>query len=231
MKKITYFVNAVLVGLFLINLGFSQELNSIRNQKINEIKQVEEKINQLSAKSKEADEIRKIIESGNKLTAFEKIKKDDESVIQLLEIYADKGVARMIYSEETIRQMPWIIEYHQQSNGDADVALAKLGRTEYLKRILSQTDKSKNILIRYEAIRKLILIDSKESYTKLYELLDDTNEIKSESDDVTFVSIAGFVIGELSKVVDCPPTEKGKFISNEMAVKLWKDWFKRQKLN
>ncbi len=227
MKKTTVTI-IVMTTLFFVNLIFGQEINLVLEQKQNELKVVKEKINQAASLSKAAEELRTKLENGVKNAAFDAVKSGDVSLIPLLELYADNGVSRNIYYGDTLQRMPYLEEYNKQNNGDADAALASVGRVEYLTRILNQTDKSKDERIRGEAVRKLFLIGNKTAYKKILELLDDTNVPPTSASDVGSISISEKIMYTLAGTVTNPPNLKDIY-ETDKKVLLWKKWFEQHK--
>ena len=228
MKKIIYITVIAITVFLVVNSIFGQERNLVREQKQNELKVLQEKINQAASLSKAARELRTKLENGFKNAAFDAVKSDDATLIPLLELYADNGISQNIYSVETLRGMPWLEEYHKQINGDADAALAKAGRTDYLMRIIAQTDKSKYYVIREEALRKLFLIENKAAYRRILELLDDTTVPPSPSSDVGLISISEGIMYKLADTVSDPPNLKGIY-DTDKKILLWKKWFEQHK--
>ena len=117
------------------------------------------------------------------------------------------------------------------------MALAKLGETEYLNQIILETE-SPNISDQNFAIRKLAYVANKKAYTKLYSLLDNTKEREndkrhiSKSDcglccDVMVFSIASEVVRVLSKTIPNPPVKS--YFGTDEDIELWKKWFEEHK--
>jgi hypothetical protein len=210
MKTIIYITIIAITTLLAGNSIFGQERNLVREKEEKDFQVLQEKINQAVSLSKAAGELRIKLSTesisilGSRTVAIEAVKSGDATLMPLIEIYAELG---------------W---YH------ADTALAKSGRTEYLTKILSQTDKSKNIWIRYEAVKKLILIGNKIAYKRLLELLDDTSVPLESSGDAQFVPIAEFVIHKLSEVVANPPNQKDIYDTDKVIL-IWKKWFEEHK--
>lgn len=227
MKTIIYII-VITASLSFAGFVCGQE----RNLQLEANLDLMKKINQAASLSKAAGELRIKLNNRVKNVAVDAIKSGDVTLIPLLELYADNGIQRMSYSELTRRTEPWIIESHKQDNGDADVALAKSGRTEYLTKILSQTDKSKDIRIRYEAVRKLSLIGNKAAYKRLLELLDDISIPPSTSNasdfDELYSSISNVVMNSLTETVSEPPNLKDIY-ETDKRVLLWKKWFEEHK--
>jgi hypothetical protein len=228
MKKIIYVTTLAILSLLLVNSVCGQERNLMLEQKQLESKALQEKFDQAASLSKAAGELRTKLENGVKNAAFDAVKSCDASLIPLLELYANNGISRNIYHGDTLQRMPYLEEYNKQNNGDADAALAKSGRTEYLTRILNQTDKSKNERVRGEAVRKLFLIGNKEAYKKLLELLDDTVVPQSHSDHVGLISISEGIMYKLAETEVNPPN-LNNVDETDKKILLWKKWFEQHK--
>ena len=229
MRKLNYIIVIALSTLIFVNSLFGQKVDVFQEEQIKANQVLAEKIKQATLASKAAGELQIKLNNGDKNAALDAVKLScDPTLIPLLELYADNGRSTTMFSKKDLLQMPWMPEWYQQHNGDADVALAKCGRTEYLTRILNQTDKSKDIYIRYEAVRKLGLIGNKVAYSRLLELLDDTVIPISPSDDVGLVSMADLVVDLLGRTVSDPPNTKGIYDIDKQIL-LWKKWFEEHK--
>jgi hypothetical protein len=105
-----------------------------------------------------------------------------------------------------------------------DVGLVALGESSYVDKAIEEL-KSNNYVVQVDAIWKLTRFKTKESYRKLYDLLDDmTNRDPDPNDDALYRPLAYVVMDELSSTVENPPKGKG---SNDAAA--WKAWFARNK--
>ena len=229
MKILNCILLFLTVQMFCLVAANAQEVDVFMERQRNANKILDEKINQLTSESKEANELwKKLVVNCQKSVVFEAAKSSDPAVIKLLELVADNGIARMAVPEYMLKEAPILIELWQQHNCDADVALAKVGNTKYLNLILSQTDASKTPRIREEAVRKLILIDNNEAYKRLYELLDDTTVPKSEAADAPNMPIYESVIYGMETAVSNPPNIK-KVYETKDRINLWKKWFKENK--
>jgi hypothetical protein len=211
MKTIIYITIIAITVLLAVSSIFGQERNLVREQEERDFKLLQEKINHASMLSKAATELQRKLTTevgvgifGRKTVAFDAIKSGDKTLIPLLEVYADLG------------------EY------DADVALAKAGRTEYLTQILNQTDKSKDERTRGEAVRKLFLIGNKVAYRRILELLDDTSSPPSPSNDVGLISMSEDIMYALAETVSDPPSLKNVY-DTDKKILLWKKWFEEHK--
>jgi hypothetical protein len=229
MKTLGCILLFLTIQIFCEVAAKAQEVDVFVEKQVNANKILEEKINQLTSESKEANELwRKLVVGCQKSDVFDAAKSSAAAVIKLLELVADNGIARMVVSEQQLKEMPYLIELWQLYNCDADVALAKAGNTKYLNRILSQTDASKVPRIRQEAVRRLILIGNNESYKRLYELLDDTTMPKSNGGDDLELPVSEAIMYELEKVVTNPPNLK-KVYETIDRINLWKKWIKENK--
>jgi hypothetical protein len=228
MKKVTNSTALLITVLLSMNSMFGQEIDLQREANSALIV----KIDQASSLSKAAGELRRKLETGDKKAAFDAINSCDATLLPILELYADNGIQRMRFSEFILRTEPWFVEYYKQINGDADAALAKSGRTEYMTRILHQTDKSKKIKIRYEAVRKLFLVGNKLAYIKIQELLDETAIPPPPSNSSDFVEInspmSDVVMNALAETVSDPPNLKNVY-ETDKKILLWKKWFEKHK--
>jgi hypothetical protein len=228
MKIINYIIIVMTASLSFVGFVCAQE----RDLQMEANLVLIEKINKAASLSKAAGELQIKMNSGFKNAALDAIKSGDLTLIPLLELYADNGIQRMTYNKLALRTELGIIEYHKQQNGDADVALAKLGRTEYLTRIINQTDKSKSLSVRYEAVRKLSLIGNKVAYRKILELLDETTVPLSNSNSSDFVeinsSMSDVVMNALAETVSDSPNLKD-VSETDKKVLLWKKWFEQHK--
>lgn len=199
-NKFGFIINVTILTFLSVGFLRGQERNPIFEQKQTEFKVLQEKIRQAASVSESAQELRNKLEDGDDKGVVDASNTGDVSLIPLLELYVGK------------------------SRSFADVALIKLGKTEYLSHIIDQTRKEETLATRYYAIRKLVLIKKKEAYKRLYELLDETEIPNCELDDESYAPISTVVMGELSKVADNPPTKKGLF-PDEKSIFLWKKWF------
>lgn len=114
------------------------------------------------------------------------------------------------------------LELYNVCKSEINVALVRMGEDEYYQRILSEL-KSDVPVVRVKAIEKLSLLKSKESYRKLYELLDDTSGGKSGSDYIVR-QMNYYVMDRLLRTVENPPTGPTRY---DPAV--WKAWFEKNK--
>jgi transcriptional regulator with PAS, ATPase and Fis domain len=229
MKTLSCILLFLTIQIFCEVAANAQEVDVFAEKQRNANKILEEKINQLTSESKEANELwRKLVVVCQNSVVFDAVKSSDAAVIKLLELVADNGIARMVVSEHQLKETAWLIELWQLYNCDADVALAKAGNTKYLNRIISQTDASKAHRIREDAVRKLVLIDNNVAYKRLYELLDDTTMPKSEGGDDQELPISESVMYEMEKAVSNPPNLK-KVYETIDKINLWKKWFKENK--
>lgn len=108
----------------------------------------------------------------------------------------------------------------------AQMALAKLGETEYLNQILAEID-DENPSVQDRAMEKLRYVGGKGAFKKFYELLDDTAPRLTESHCVIFFTRSTMAMFFLRKMVDNPPTQNTN--PSDKNISLWKDWFERNK--
>lgn len=107
---------------------------------------------------------------------------------------------------------------------DVDVTLVKLGEMDIFDKIVRDT-RSDVPRDRYTAIAKLAQIKSKDSYRKLYELLDDESFPKGRVDgDSILQSTSALVMDQLSITVANPPKGSDRFDKNA-----WKAWFEKNR--
>lgn len=104
-----------------------------------------------------------------------------------------------------------------------DLALVALGETQYVELAIEEL-KSKDPVIQYYAVWKLARFKTKESYRKLYELLDDnTNRDPNPDDDQPIETLSWVTKEMLSSTVENPP-------KNQQDTEAWKEWFKKNNL-
>lgn len=139
-----------------------------------------------------------------------------QTCLQVLDPYLQKGETRIV---------PYLkahLEQYRVCNDEIQVALVKLGEDEYYQRILLEI-RSDEPSFRVRAIRKLAQIKSKESYRKLYELLDDTSGSKQGSDYV-IAPLNHYVMESLLQTVEDPPTGSKRYDPE-----VWKAWFEKNR--
>lgn len=104
-----------------------------------------------------------------------------------------------------------------------DIALVALGEKQYVDLAINEL-KSENATVRYYAIWKLARFKTKESYRKLYELLDDVTVRDPDPDDDQPIETSSWVTKEiLFTTVQNPP-------SSRQSTEAWKEWFKKHHL-
>jgi hypothetical protein len=204
MKTAIYIGIVALAILFPNTFVSAQKVDPKDEQRLVDVRLLNERIKNAASLSKSATELQTKLINDHKTAIFEAVEIGDDSLMPLIEIYAELGMY------------------------NADTALAKSGRTEYLTKIIRQTDKNSRIQDRYIAIRKLILIANRDSYQRLYELLDDTEVPVSPSGDEIYQSIASLVINQLSQTVSNPPALRNIYDTTQR-IKIWKKWFEEHK--
>lgn len=104
-----------------------------------------------------------------------------------------------------------------------DIALVALGETQYVDLAIEEL-RSENAAVRYHAIWRLARFKTKESYRKLYELLDDVAVRDPNPDDDQPIETLSWVTKEiLFTTVENPP-------SSRQSTEAWKTWFKENHL-
>ncbi|MEP6848854.1 MAG: hypothetical protein ABI999_08345 [Acidobacteriota bacterium] len=105
-----------------------------------------------------------------------------------------------------------------------DLALVALGEIQYIDKAIEEL-KSEEYVVQVDAIWRLARFKTKESYRKLYELLDDeTNRATSRDTHSIVRTLADVTKDELLATVEDPP--KGKDAHDTAA---WKAWFAKNK--
>ena len=105
-----------------------------------------------------------------------------------------------------------------------EVALVSLGESEYVDKTIGEL-KSKDTTVQSYAVWKLARFKTKDSYKKLYELLDDNTNRQGPVNDYTDYIIPPLslvAMEELSSTVDDPPKD-------QYSVVAWKKWFENHK--
>ena len=106
-----------------------------------------------------------------------------------------------------------------------DIALVALGETQYVDKTIEDL-KSEDAAIRYYAVWRLARFNTKESYRKLYELLDDdaSRDDHRGADDYVIMPMSWVTMEILRSTVKGPP--RGKDAADRAA---WKAWFQKNK--
>jgi len=101
-----------------------------------------------------------------------------------------------------------------------DIALVALGETQYVDKAIKQVETG-NHVVRYWAVWKLVRFKTKESYQKLYELLDDDKiPDQHKAKDASVGSLSEVTKTHLFREVDNPPSDR-------YSTEAWKAWFRK----
>lgn len=182
-----------------------QQARSEKNRKVAAAKSVIESEVNSSLAIKNLDERLSAVSKDNDFSQIisEIVRANDRSVIPYLK-------ARLVV--------------YDRRNLDIEVALVKLGDTEYFNKAVTDLS-SRDVVVPYYAVWKLSLFKTKEAYRKLFELLDDeTNRDDNPNDDAVIETISSIVKDRLAQTVDNPPQGMEKYNT-----KVWKAWFARNK--
>ncbi|MBX3299640.1 MAG: hypothetical protein KF736_09280 [Acidobacteria bacterium] len=136
----------------------------------------------------------------------------------------EKAVAPYITQNER-RIVPYLnahLALYRDCGIAISVALVKLGDNGHFQVILEELT-SEILGVRTRAIEKLSLIQSKESYRKLYELLDDTSGGEYGS-DFAVLPTNRYVVECLSRTIAYGPKGMDRFSPDA-----WKAWFERNR--
>jgi hypothetical protein len=201
--KTTHSIILILSILLISAFVYGQYRDPVHEKKYVENLILHEKIEQSASVSDATQDLRRKLGGNNVKGIIEAVKSCDTSFIPLLELFT------------------------QIKGSYADVALVRMGKTEYLKPLIDQTLLSEDWDVRYTAIKKLALTENKLAYKRLYELLDDTKTYKSDSDEV-FSTMPQIVMSELSEIVSNPPNLKSVY-ETDKRILLWKKWFEEHK--
>lgn len=108
---------------------------------------------------------------------------------------------------------------------EIQVALVKLGELDYLNKIIQDLS-SQTIVNRIIAVEMLAKIGSKEAYKKLFELLDDNEDMNPGlmNRDYVVPPLSRYTVEWLGKTVANPVTGKDRY-----SVEAWKEWFERNR--
>jgi hypothetical protein len=204
-KKLLYITVIAITVLLSVNSNFGQERDLAQEKKYAEDSIFIDKILQAESVSDAARDLRRKLEKNDIRGVLEAVKSCDVSLIPLLELLANRK--------------SWYF---------ADLALVRMGKTEFLKPMIDQTLPSEDWDTRYTAIKKLALTENKQAFKRLLELLDDSKMPKSIADDIALSPMSEIVMNELSEVVSNPPNLKGIY-ETDKRVLLWKKWFYEHK--
>ena len=186
-----------------------------------------------------------VLGQNNDSTAqFEKQRRDDEALVATANANpASKALDRRLASTVVDRErveilqeavktgdrgiIPYLKARRELGLGPAqhlDLALVALGETQYVDNAIEDL-KSSAYVIQVDAIWRLARFKTKESYRKLYELLDDETNRATALDTHSIVrTLASVTKDELLATVEDPP--KGKDAYDTAA---WKAWFAKNK--
>jgi HEAT repeat protein len=104
-----------------------------------------------------------------------------------------------------------------------DIALVSLGETQYVDKAIKELE-SEDYMTKVYAIWKLARFKTKESYRKLYELLDDvTPRDDYPEDDAIIQTLSVVTKRQMASAVENPP-------SDQDSTAAWKEWFKKNHL-
>ncbi len=128
---------------------------------------------------------------------------------------------KVLASDEKWRSM------RDRAEFQAHVALAKLGEPFALPEIFSEVD-SRDYLTRSGAVAKLAQIGNRDSYRKLFALLDDTTvRDDNKAMDVIIHPNSELVMEELGSIFKDVPRKPNGVVSYDTPA--WKEWFAKNK--